>query len=252
MSYAKVGNNQFAVDDDLEPGFSNTIDDLDEHDFIVSDEPAASSASAAEPTRLIPEPSTNVNVANGVRLEQRRFTGGDTLDEPVLTTLMRDVKSVGVRLRQVVWRYNDESNDLNQEWDLWGPLVFCLMIATTMSMIAPQDQVSAVFSEVFSLIWIGELVVCLNIKLLGGSISFFHALCVAGYSLFPLVPASLFSSFVKKQYIRLIVDALLVTWAIFAATRGLKNSGVLPSRVILATYPVGLLFAGIGWLCVIA
>jgi protein YIPF6 len=234
----------------LDDNYDNTLidDEVDdgqvENDFIVNDEDPYSNV----PPQYIAEPPTS-SVAGGERLEQRRFMGGDTLDEPVATTLMRDIKAVGTRLRRVVWIYSTETD---QEWDLWGPLIFCLLISTTLSMIAPNHQSSIVFSGLFALIWIGQGLVTLNIKLLGGSISYFHALCVAGYSLFPLVFAALLSSFVGSKIIRLIVDVVMVAWAIFAATRGLQHSGVLPSRVFLASFPVALFYTGVGWICVIS
>lgn len=213
----------------------------------------------------------------GDRVEQRRFMGGDTLDEPVTTTLMRDVRGVGHRLRQVIWYspatslrearglgpdaaggfgYDPDAAErarqlTQQDWDLWGPLVFCLFISVAMSMLAPNHQSSQVFAGVFVLVWLGQMVVTLNIRLLGGSILFFHAMCVTGYCLFPLVIASLISAFVGSYLVRVIADTILVAWAIYSATMGLKNSGVLPSRVFLAMYPVGLFYTGLGWLCVI-
>lgn len=238
-SYSHIDNNydNTLIDDEIDNG---QVED----DFIVNDEDPYSSA----PPQYISEPPVST-VAGGERLEQRRFMGGDTLDEPVTTTLMRDLKAVGVRLRRVVWIYSTETD---QEWDLWGPMIFCLMISTTLSMISPNNQSSVVFSGMFALIWIGQAVVTLNIKLLGGSISYFHAMCVAGYALFPLVFSGLLSSFIRSKIIRLIFDALMVSWAIFAATRGLKHSGVLHSRVFLASFPVALFYTGLGWICVIS
>ncbi|ANB15752.1 Yip4p [Sugiyamaella lignohabitans] len=255
MSYSNVWN----PNQDLEAQNQNTagtellFDDDDipvEDDFIVNDddEPTTQQTSSQHPR--IPEPPQSAN-AGGERLEQRRFMGGDTLDEPITATLLRDVKAVGTRLRQIVWWYAEERNTTHQEWDLWGPLVFCLLISTSMSMMAPNNQSSLVFSGMFALIWLGQVIVTLNIKLLGGTISFFHALCVSGYSLFPLVIAAVLGSFVGSRLIRLIVDVFLIAWAIYAATNGLKHSGVLSERVFLATFPVGLFYCGLGWLCVI-
>ncbi len=75
---------------------------------------------------------TNPTTIGGDRVEERRFAGGDTLDEPVLTTLMRDVKKVGQRLLCVVWprmlnkyipdsttQVVEGSESLLHEWDLW-------------------------------------------------------------------------------------------------------------------------------------
>merc|ERR1719283_506504 len=43
------------------------------------------------------------------------------------------------------------------------------------------------FAEVFVIVWVGAMIVTLNTKLLGGSISFFQSVCVLGYCLLPLV-----------------------------------------------------------------
>lgn len=50
-----------------------------------------------------------------------------------------------------------------------GPLVFCLLLSLFLSMRASSDQKDLVFSGVFTLIWIGESVVAVQIKLLGGN-----------------------------------------------------------------------------------
>ena len=50
-----------------------------------------------------------------------------------------------------------------------GPLVFCLLLSLFLSMRASKDQKDLVFSGVFTLIWVGESVVALQIKLLGGN-----------------------------------------------------------------------------------
>ncbi len=55
-----------------------------------------------------------------------------------------------------------------RNWDLWGPLVFCLLLSLLLSL-KMGDQKSYVFSGVFAMVWIGEAVVTLQIKLLGGN-----------------------------------------------------------------------------------
>lgn len=56
-----------------------------------------------------------------------------------------------------------------RDWDLWGPLVFCLLLSLFLSFRADSEQKSLVFSGVFAMVWIGEAVVTLQIKLLGGN-----------------------------------------------------------------------------------
>lgn len=289
MSFNSAGNvwdsnkpdgDDFLIDDsDEEVGYiqpDHAIEaDVPSSDPSSSAANAAAAAGASRGSQQAPPPAYSLDQqftnATGGRVETRRFMGGDTLDEPVSATLMRDVRSVAFRLRQVIW-YTPASSlqqshpgvvpqalssldfpehRVDQEWDMWGPLVFCLLISLTMSLIAPNHQSSVVFSGVFVLIWAGQAVVSLNIKLLGGTISVFHALCVTGYCLFPLVLSALMSSIVRLILVRIIFDAFMVIWAIYAATKGLQDSGVEPGRVILATFPVGLFYTGLGWLCVI-
>ena len=56
-----------------------------------------------------------------------------------------------------------------RDWDLWGPLVFCLLLSLFLSRKAKDEQKELVFSGVFAVVWIGEAVVTLQIKLLGGN-----------------------------------------------------------------------------------
>ena len=97
-------------------------------------------------------------------------------------------------IRGIVGRWPDADTVLQggmseglRDWDLWyvgvynptttfcadmlfrGPLLFCLLLAFLLSLNARADQRSFVFSGVFALIWIGEAVVTLQIKLLGGN-----------------------------------------------------------------------------------
>jgi hypothetical protein len=60
-----------------------------------------------------------------------------------------------------------------RDWDLWGPLIFCLLLSLLLSFTAGPEQRDHVFSGVFAMIWIGEAVVTLQIKLLGGNMYVF-------------------------------------------------------------------------------
>lgn len=56
-----------------------------------------------------------------------------------------------------------------RDWDLWGPLVFCLLLSLLLSFNAMKEQKEIVFSGVFAMVWIGKAVVTMQIKLLGGN-----------------------------------------------------------------------------------
>lgn len=145
----------------------------------------------------------------------------------------------------------DDSDLKKLDWDLWGPLVFTLSFSVILGVLSPKASSSEVFSGVFALVWSALAVMALNIQLLGGTISFFNALSTTGYALFPMLVLAIVSVFVKLSFVRFIVYITMVAWAIYAATVSLKVNGVLPGRVFLAIYPVGLVYATLGWLCVI-
>jgi protein YIPF6 len=50
-----------------------------------------------------------------------------------------------------------------------GPLLFCLLLSFLLSRGAKEEQMSLVFSGIFSIVWLGEALVTLQIKLLGGN-----------------------------------------------------------------------------------
>ena len=96
-----------------------------------------------------------------------------TLDEPVADTIMRDLRMVGNKMMCVLNPRKANIQTL-KDWDLWGPLILCLMLATLLSWFAPYEQKSLVFASVFVIIWCGAAVVTVNALLLGGNISFFQ------------------------------------------------------------------------------
>jgi hypothetical protein len=82
----------------------------------------------------------------------------------------------GGNLRSLAGRWPDADAILQsgmseglRDWDLWGPLIFCLLLSLFLSWGAGGKQKDLVFSGVFALIWIGEAVVTMQIKLLGGN-----------------------------------------------------------------------------------
>ena len=95
---------------------------------------------------------------------------GYTLNEPVSVTIMRDLRRVGKKLGTVLLPTQAEAETLRElrDWDLWGPLLLCLVLSIITSVRAPAGQQSLVFASVFVLVWVGAAVVTLNGQLLGG------------------------------------------------------------------------------------
>ncbi|KAK0365084.1 hypothetical protein LTR94_008255 [Friedmanniomyces endolithicus] len=162
-------------------------------------------------------------------------------------------------LRGIVGRWPDADAVLQggmseglRDWDLWGPLLFSLLLSFLLSLNAREEQRSLVFSGVFATIWIAEAVVTLQIKLLGGHISFFQSVCIIGYTLFPLVIASLLSALHVYWIIRIPVYSVLGLWSLAAGVSILGGSGVVKGRVALAVYPLFVFYLGLGCLCFIS
>ncbi|KAF9586104.1 hypothetical protein BGW38_009639 [Lunasporangiospora selenospora] len=176
-------------------------------------------------------------------------SGIDTLDEPVSETLLRDLRNVGSKLKQVL--YPKGRKDILKDWDLWGPLLMCLTLSIVLSIRAKEDQKVTVFTWIFIIVWMGSAVVTVNAKLLGGRVSFFQSVCVLGYCLFPLVLVSIVSVVVPSIYIRLPLCGIAFAWASWASIGFLSDSN-LANRRALGVYPLFLFYFIITWIILIS
>ncbi|GAA5845989.1 hypothetical protein JCM11251_001714 [Rhodosporidiobolus azoricus] len=185
----------------------------------------------------------------GIKTETR-FTGSDTLDEPVSETIMRDLRAIGNKIVQVLHPSSD--NAVLKDWDLWGPLIFCLTLAILLSTNAPADQSLPIFTGVFVIVWLGSVVVTLNAKLLGGKVSFFQSLCVLGYCIFPLDLAALVAVFVRLLWVRLPICAITLAWSVYAAINFLGGTRLEQDRAVLAVFPLFMLFFLLAWMTMLS
>src|SRR5271154_3704734 len=136
---------------------------------------------------------------------------------------MRDARAVVLKVKDVLWptKSFQENDAVMKDWDLWGPLVFCLSLSLLMSFGASENQSQVVFTGIFTMVWLGEAVCTLNLKLLGSTVyvtphrkvlgivklilrcrSFFQSVCVLGYCLFPLTIAAFIFIFVHTVFVR--------------------------------------------------
>ncbi|KAM6426962.1 protein YIPF6 isoform 3-T3 [Liasis olivaceus] len=135
-----------------------------------------------------------------------------TLDEPVKETVMRDLKAVGKKFVHVM--YPKKSSTLLRDWDLWGPLILCVLLA----------------------------------------LSFFQSLCVLGYCILPLTVALLVcrliliaNSGTAGFVVRLLVVVAMFGWSTLASTAFLADSQP-PNRKALVVYPIFLFYFVISWM----
>merc|ERR1712013_480294 len=61
------------------------------------------------------------------------------LDEPIKETIMRDLGAVASKFYHVP--YPKEKKSLLKEWDLWGPLILCTLMATILQGHSTEDSV---------------------------------------------------------------------------------------------------------------
>ncbi|KRY40620.1 Protein YIPF6 [Trichinella spiralis] len=179
--------------------------------------------------------------------------GSATLDEPVLKTILRDLKAVSSKLRAVIFPRSE--NQLIRDWDLWGPLFLCVFIAVMLHSNDGSGKEPR-FTEAFAITWFGACIVTINIKLLGGTISVFQSLCILGYCLLPLSIAVSFCRILSLQesysttfivFLRLFVVIVSLIWSCYASITFLY--GTYPeSRKALAVYPLCFFYIVIAWL----
>ncbi|XP_070553140.1 protein YIPF6-like [Ptychodera flava] len=177
-----------------------------------------------------------------------------TLDEPVTVTIKRDLKAVGIKFFHVLWPR--QSKTLLREWDLWGPLVLCILLGMMLqgSSANDTDDGGPQFAEVFVIVTGGAVIVTLNSQLLGGTISFFQSVCVLGYCILPLNLASIICRVVLLAHqttalfvIRFILVFAAFVWSTLASMAFLGDSQPV-NRKSLAVYPMCLFYFIIGWM----
>jgi len=248
---------------------------------------SSSSASASQPAWSNPNTGPGSSSLQAQEIHDTSNDSGfltqpySTLDEPVRETIMRDVRSVSSKLKVVLmplqksnpleYMYQTVSNlddspdgtitqgedqkkvlSTLRDWDLWGPLIVCLGLSIILSIRAPSSQTSAVFAAVFMSMWIGSVVVTVNAKLLGGTISFFQSVCVLGYCVFPfclsaLVILLLSNTPLGKVWLDVVWVAIGFVWATRASTVFIAQF-IQKERRFLAVFPVFFYYTLLGWL----
>jgi len=197
-----------------------------------------------------------------------------TLNEPIRETIMRDVRSVGAKLRVVMLPLDRTQGGLGysglsldettmgehqqevirrlRDWDLWGPLLICLTLSIILSLKATPSDAANVFAAVFVVIWIGAAIVTLNAQLLGGTISFFQSVCVLGYCVFPMTVSAIIIEFLSwtwfnTMFLNLLWLLIGFIWATRASVVFIGQFIVQEKRA-LAVYPVFFFYVFLGWM----
>ena len=199
-----------------------------------------------ESTQVIQIPSTET------KDEDKFNMPSNTLDEAIITTILRDLTLIYTKLKFVVIPYGskDKKNFHIKQWDLWGPLILDLVLACTLALNSKEK--SQMIILVFSIFWLGGVILYLNANFLGVKASIFQIFCLLGYCLFPLdVSAILVMLFNSNVVIRFILVGIMCGWSIYSSSDYLKNL-TKPEQRYLVLYPCILFYLYISWFIISA
>ena len=165
-----------------------------------------------------------------------------TLDEPVLTSLKRDLFLIYNKLKHVMTpRLSAHKIEELYNWDLWGPLIFCFLLSISLS---NENNESSTFVLIFSIFWIGGLIVTFNGQFLGANIGICQMICLLGYCSFPITLAGIIIGFVKvkENWIKCLLVFFTFHWSCLASV-GFINALVGRDKELITIIPVILFFA---------
>ena len=186
----------------------------------------------------------NENNSNNIN---KYYSSNETLDEEILTTIYRDLYSIYYKLIFVInpLTSDDVKKYHIKQWDLWGPLLFNIILACTLAINSENRGQTIIL--IFLIFWVGSFLVFLNSNLLGVKTSIFQIFCLLGYCLFPLNISAFIFCFAKTyEIIKFLVIGLTCFWSLFSASSFLKNLGN-PEQRYLVLYPCILLYLYIYW-----
>ncbi|XP_039061198.1 protein YIPF6 homolog isoform X1 [Hibiscus syriacus] len=209
--------------------------------------PLFSSTVRSSPAAPPPPPP----VSNSSSLAATGFgSSPNTLTEPVLDTVKRDLSRIVSNLKLVVFPnpFREDPGKALRDWDLWGPFFFIVFLGLTLSWSASAKK-SEVFAVAFALLAAGAVILTLNVLLLGGHIIFFQSLSLLGYCLFPLDVGALICMMEGNVILKMIVVCVTLAWSSWAAYP-FMSTAVNPSRKELALYPVFLMYVSVGFLII--
>ena len=165
-----------------------------------------------------------------------------TLDEPVLKSLQRDLLLIYNKLKHVITPrlYSQKIEEL-YNWDLWGPLIFCFLLSISLS---NENNESSTFVLIFTIFWIGGLIVTFNGQFLGANIGICQMICLLGYCSFPITISGMIIGFfnVKVNWIKCLLVFFTFLWSCLASV-GFINSLVGRDKELITIIPVVLFFA---------
>ena len=184
-------------------------------------------------------PDQNLNKNIEIAPTEPSVERSSTLDEPIITTLKRDLNAIFNKIKYVVVpKLTEKKLEELYNWDLWGPLLFCFLYSIALSTGENNNNESSIFVLIFTIFWIGGFVITFNEKFLGAQIGLCQMVSLLGYGMFPITVGGIIIGFcgIRNIWVKLIIVAISLIWSCFASV-GFLGSLVLPERRFIAVFP---------------
>ena len=194
------------------------------------------------------EENENIKESNNGNLNKKNYQlslsdSNQKLNEPISDSIKRDLFLIWTKLSYVInpFKSNNEKNKHIKQWDLWGPLIFTILLAITLAIRAIDK--GNTFILIFLIFWFGSFLIFINSHLLEVKISLFHIYCLLGYNMFPLNISSIILMIYNfHELFRILIVVLGCFWSSFSASGFLKSSVDEENVRGLVLYPVILLY----------
>jgi hypothetical protein len=171
--------------------------------------------------------------------EQPTEISKSTLDEPIITTLKRDLYAIINKIKYVaVPKMTDRKLEELYNWDLWGPLLFCFLYSIALSTGENKNNESSIFVLIFVIFWIGGFVITFNQRFLGAQIGLCQMVSLLGYGMFPITIGGIIIGFcrITNIWVKFVIVALALVWSCLASI-GFIGRLVEPEKKFIAVFP---------------
>ena len=187
---------------------------------------------------LSPDENKNKNIV--ISADESTEISKSTLDEPIMTTLKRDLFTIANKVKYVaVPKMTERKLEELYNWDLWGPLLFCFLFSIALSTGENDNNESSIFVLIFIIFWIGGFVITFNGRFLGAQIGICQMISLLGYGMFPITVGGIIIGFcrIRNIFIKLIIVIVGLVWACLASV-GFIGGLVEPNKKFLIVFPV--------------
>ena len=236
--------------DNAAPNF-NEIDEKNNEKNVPTNTPFNNNQNLPMENTLNEKPASGVlNIPNSKdeNLNQNisiatdnEYISKSTLDEPIKTTLKRDLLIIATKVKYVIIpKMTERKIEELYNWDLWGPLIFCFLYSIALST-GNNNSETSIFVLVFAIFWIGGFIITFNEKFLGAQIGICQVLSLLGYGMFPTTVAGVVIGFCKitNIFVKLVLVLVGLVWSVVASV-GFFSNLVEPDKKLLAVFPVFL------------